>query len=71
MRKIKVGQIGITHEHAAVKMASMRRLTDSFEIVGVVDDRHCRHHVSSVMICRFMPVSWLTEGALEVEGCKR
>ncbi|MGC4073811.1 MAG: Gfo/Idh/MocA family oxidoreductase [Nibricoccus sp.] len=37
--KIKVGQIGICHEHAAAKMTSLRRLTDVYEIIGVVDDR--------------------------------
>lgn len=38
MGKIKIGQIGVSHEHAAVKMQSLRILTDIFEIVGVVDD---------------------------------
>lgn len=40
MQKIRIGQIGISHEHAAAKMASLRRLSDVFEVVGVVDDRH-------------------------------
>ncbi|NLB68871.1 MAG: Gfo/Idh/MocA family oxidoreductase [Lentisphaerae bacterium] len=70
MRKIKVGQIGITHEHAAVKMASMRRLTDSFEIVGVVDDRHSsapRFIGNDLQAYAGLP--WLTERELlEVEG---
>lgn len=37
--KIKIGQIGISHEHAAVKLNALRQLDDVFEIVGVVDDR--------------------------------
>jgi predicted dehydrogenase len=39
MKKIKIGQIGICHEHASGKMNSLRRRPDVFEIVGVVDDR--------------------------------
>ncbi|MFA5204688.1 MAG: Gfo/Idh/MocA family oxidoreductase [Lentisphaeria bacterium] len=39
MEKIKVGQIGICHEHAAGKMRTLRLLPDVFEIVGVVDER--------------------------------
>ena len=30
---------GVTHEHAAGKLATLRRLADDFEIVAVVDDR--------------------------------
>ncbi len=37
--KIKIGQIGVCHEHAADKIACLRALPDVFEIVGVVDDR--------------------------------
>jgi len=37
--RIKIGQIGISHEHAAIKMRSLRELSEHFEIVGVVDDR--------------------------------
>ncbi len=39
MQKIKVVQIGITHEHASGKMYALRKLPDLFEIVGFVDDR--------------------------------
>ncbi len=39
METIKIGQIGICHEHAAAKMQSLRALNDVFEVVGVVDDR--------------------------------
>ncbi|MEK6793187.1 MAG: Gfo/Idh/MocA family oxidoreductase [Spirochaetota bacterium] len=38
MKKIKIGQLGVCHEHA-VKIASLRRMPDIFEVVGVVDDR--------------------------------
>ena len=40
MKKIKIGQIGIGHEHAAAKMKSLRAMPEIYEIVGVVDDRH-------------------------------
>ncbi len=36
--KIKVAQIGVTHEHAQGKMTTLRLLDDIFEICGVVDD---------------------------------
>ena len=39
MDRIKVGQIGICHEHAAGKMNTLRLRPDVFEVVGVVDDR--------------------------------
>ena len=37
--RIRIGQIGICHEHAEGKMNTLRRMPDIFEIVGVVDDR--------------------------------
>jgi len=37
--RIRVGQIGVCHEHAAGKIATLRRMSDIFEIVGVADDR--------------------------------
>ena len=39
MERIKIAQLGMTHEHAAGKMASIKKLPDIYEIVGVVDDR--------------------------------
>ena len=39
MKKIKIGQIGICHEHANGKINTLKGLPDVFEIVGVVDDR--------------------------------
>ena len=37
MNRIKIGQIGISHEHAAGKMRSLRAMPEVYEIVGVVD----------------------------------
>lgn len=39
MGKIKIGQIGVCHEHAAGKMSTLRKMPDVFDIVGIVDDR--------------------------------
>jgi len=39
MSKIKIGQIGICHEHASGKIGALRNMPDIYEIVGVVDDR--------------------------------
>ena len=39
MERIKLVQVGMTHEHAGGKMATLRKMEDIFEIVGVVDDR--------------------------------
>ncbi|UKI30712.1 MAG: hypothetical protein L6W00_22865 [Lentisphaeria bacterium] len=38
MRKIRIGQIGIGHNHASEKMAALRRLSDFYEVVGVVEE---------------------------------
>lgn len=39
MRRIRIGQIGVCHEHAEGKMRSLRLLPEVFDVVGVVDDR--------------------------------
>ena len=39
MKKIKIGQIGICHEHANGIINTLRMMPDVFEIVGIVDDR--------------------------------
>ena len=38
MDKIKIVQLGVTHEHAQGKMTTLRLRNDLFEICGVVDD---------------------------------
>ncbi|NLS91428.1 MAG: Gfo/Idh/MocA family oxidoreductase [Planctomycetaceae bacterium] len=35
--RIKIGQIGIGHNHASAKMATFRKLADHYEVVGVVE----------------------------------
>jgi len=39
MNKIKIGQIGVCHEHALGKIITLRKMPEVFEIVGLVDDR--------------------------------
>ena len=39
MKKLKLVQYGVTHEHANGKITSLKKLTDIFEIAGVIDDR--------------------------------
>ena len=34
-KRLKIAQIGVRHEHAEGKMATMRTMPDEFEIVGV------------------------------------
>jgi len=37
-QKIRVGQIGTQHAHASGKMATVRKLSEHFEVVGVVEE---------------------------------
>ncbi|MEM7386115.1 MAG: Gfo/Idh/MocA family oxidoreductase [Verrucomicrobiota bacterium] len=37
-KKIRIGQIGTKHGHAEGKMASMRKLNDLFDVVGLVEE---------------------------------
>ena len=41
-RRLRTLFYGISHEHASGKLASLRRLSDDFEVVAVVDDRQRR-----------------------------
>ncbi|MDY0168516.1 MAG: Gfo/Idh/MocA family oxidoreductase [Thermoguttaceae bacterium] len=36
-KRVKVGQIGVGHAHAGGKMATLRKLADEFEVVGVAE----------------------------------
>ena len=37
MKKIKIAQIGIGHNHGADKMKTLRALPDYFDVVGVAE----------------------------------
>lgn len=65
MQRIKIGQIGVCHEHAEGKMRSLRRLPDVFEIVGVVDDRGSRStKFAGSDLSAYEGLPWLTEEEL-------
>jgi hypothetical protein len=38
MKKIKIGQIGIGHNHGSAKMEAVRKFPDLFEIVGYAEE---------------------------------
>ena len=42
MKKINVIQIGTSHEHAEGIMATLRRMTDVYNVLGVVEDQFCQ-----------------------------
>lgn len=64
--KIKIGQLGVGHAHAAERMKSLKSLPDEFEIVGVVAER-----TDSTEISRggknsktYSGLKWMTEDEL-------
>lgn len=62
-QRIKVGQIGIGHNHASAKMATFRKLSDQYEVVGVVEpDAQWRKKRGSDPAYRDVP--WMTEEQL-------
>lgn len=59
-RKIKVGQIGTAHAHASGKMDALRKLTDHYEVVGVVEpDPALREAARRQATYRDLP--WMSE----------
>jgi len=61
--KIKVGQIGIGHNHASAKMATFRKLSEHCEVVGIVEPdpewRKKRGNQSA-----YRDLTWMTEEQL-------
>lgn len=65
MNKVKIGQIGICHEHADGKIQTLRRLSEVFEIVGVVDDRATASpRFAGDNLEPFEGLRWMTEDEL-------
>ncbi len=63
MKKIKIGQIGIGHNHGSEKMNTLRRLSHLYEVVGVVeDDPAWREKRSGLKAYENLP--WFTEEEL-------
>jgi predicted dehydrogenase len=64
MKKIKIGQIGVCHEHAS-KITSLKKLSDIFEIVGIVDDRNSKAaRFAGNNLKPFEGIKWMTEEEL-------
>ena len=60
---IKVGQIGTAHAHASGKMATLRKLKEDFEVVGVVEsDPELRRKCEGASAYRGL--RWMTEEEL-------
>jgi predicted dehydrogenase len=65
MRKIKIGQLGVCHEHADGKIKTLRKMSDVFEIVGVVDDRATRFvRFAGDNLAPYDGLKWMTEEEL-------
>ncbi len=47
MKPVKIGQIGVGHEHASGKMDALLRLSDHYEVVGVVEEENPRWRSST------------------------
>ncbi len=61
--RIKAGQIGTTHAHAAGKMQAMRKFPEHYEVVGVVEpDAERRSGAEKTPAYQGLP--WLTEEQL-------
>ena len=66
MNRIRVAQLGITHEHASGTIEVARRRTDYFELVGVVDDTasDTPRQDCAVNYKPYEGVKWMTEEEL-------
>ncbi len=66
--KIKIGQIGIGHNHAQGNMESLRKLEDVFEIVGVVESNPAWMEKRGGLEC-YKGLCWMSEeNLLRVPG---
>ena len=62
-QRIKIGQIGTGHEHASGKMATFRKLSDHYEVVGIVEpDPELRKRPEEDPAYRGL--TWMTEEQL-------
>ncbi len=61
--RIKIGQIGTGHEHASEKMKTFRKLSEHYEVVGIVEpDPALRKKYENSAIYKGLP--WMTEEQL-------
>jgi len=62
-RRIKIGHIGTGHEHASARMATFRKLSDHYEVVGIAEsdpELRKRHENNSA----YRGLTWMTEEQL-------
>jgi len=65
VNRVRIGQIGICHEHAAVKMKSLRAMPEVYEVVGVVDDRNSlAAKFPNADMSPYEGLTWMTEEEL-------
>ena len=62
-QRVKVGQIGTAHAHAADKIGALRKLVDDFELVGVVEPDAARR-AEAERNAAYSGVQWMTEEQL-------
>jgi len=61
--RIKIGQIGTGHEHASGKMQTFRKLSEDYEVVGIVEaDPERRKKCENV--AAYQGLKWMTEEEL-------
>jgi predicted dehydrogenase len=60
---IRIGQIGIGHNHASEKMGALRRLSDRYEVVGVVEEDPA-WRAKRAQLPEYQGLTWLTEAEL-------
>ena len=64
MSKIRIGQIGTGHDHASGKMATLRRLADFYEVVGVVEEENPEFAETHRANKAYEGLKWMTEDEL-------
>ena len=62
-RRVKVGQVGTAHSHASGKLAAIRKATEWFELVGVVEPDEQRRRAAERRK-EYQGVRWLTQEQL-------
>lgn len=63
--RIKIGQIGICHSHAPGRLNTLKKMSDIYEIVGVVDDRDTAGaRVEGYNLKPYEGLKWMTEEEL-------
>lgn len=62
-RKIRIGQIGLGHNHAAEKMGALRRLSAHYEVVGVVEE-NAEWRRRRAQLPEYQGLTWMTEAEL-------